>query len=162
MKTPTPAILLVAAEPRLVAAMCRELTAGAFNVLCTATAQEALERFNLNKIDLLILDLDVAPPGGWSAFSHLVPRHPALRIIGLTERSDPQAQACSGLSALAEKPVDVEELVKFIVTMLAANRAATAFSYIRSALARLREHDFPLPAVPDLRAPASVGWGIND
>ena len=75
--------------------------------------------FHREKIDLLLLDLNLPLKSGWDVFERVTALNPLLPIIIITGRDkqrDPAAAA--GVSALMEKPLDVPLLLRTIAELL--------------------------------------------
>ena len=91
-----------------------------YEVLCAADGEEAESKFSSERIDLLLLDLDLPKQNGWNVFgvvSALNPLVPIVIITGLRDESD--SRLTPGVSAFFEKPVDVPALLKTIEDLLA-------------------------------------------
>src|SRR5882724_9756539 len=80
-------------------------------VLTAATGAEAFEIINTVKIDLVLLDLDMAIKDGWEPFEQLMIENPLLPVILITNHPNKFLPALSlGVGALLEKPLDFVKL----------------------------------------------------
>src|SRR6266478_5933279 len=130
------AVLIAHDEPRIARELRTKLLAQNYEVLCATNLEEALARFDLRLIDLLLLDLDVPTQDSWSALARISELTPAPRLIGLTERSDMAEMAIRArLGAVAEKPLHVRSLLRAIDEMLTQMPSRTGFHYIPRATA---------------------------
>src|SRR5437899_9751194 len=99
-------VLIAADETRIARELRTKLLGQSYQLLWANDLQEALDRFDISRIDLLLIDLDVPMRDGWGALPRVTQLNPALRVIGLTERSDVNKLALQArLSAVAEKPL---------------------------------------------------------
>jgi len=156
-------ILVVEAEPALCRKLRSKLSAQNYRVVCAGDTQGALNGFDLKRIELLLLDLDVPTPDGWSALPLFARVNPRLRVIGLTERSDLEDSAhAAGLSAVAEKPIDFGSLLRLLEEMLGTTRAVAGVRYVPAATVGLREKALDPAREPSVCPAAFSGWGIND
>jgi DNA-binding response OmpR family regulator len=156
-------VLIADGEPRISGGLKTKLLESHFEVFCTENIAEALARFEVRSIDVLLLDLDVPIQNGWTALAQMVQLNPTLCVIGLTERSDAtRADVVSRLSAVAEKPVDVRNLLGVIESMLTESAVAKRFWYVPSRTPRPRKQVFHRFTNADLCPVAYSGWGIND
>lgn len=156
-------ILVADAEPGIYGKLRMKLLAQRYEVLCAGNAQEALDRFDLRLIDLMLMDLDLPMPDGWSALPGLTWVNPGLLVIGLTERSDMSKIAIGArLSAVAEKPIDFRNLLRTIEEMLSRPPGVAGFRYVPPRTVSFRAKVFSGGADPGLSPAAYRGWGINE
>jgi len=84
-----------------------------FNVIFAASAEEALREFLRNRIDAVLLDLNLGQTDGWETFEalvELVPSLPILVMSGETERLHSHTSSHTA-AALMAKPIDISFLV---------------------------------------------------
>src|SRR5438477_4962925 len=90
-----------------------------YEVLCAADGEEAESTFTSQRIDLLLLDLDLPKQNGWNVFglvSALNPLVPIIIITGLGQELD--FRLAPGVSAFFEKPIEVPALLETIKDLL--------------------------------------------
>jgi DNA-binding response OmpR family regulator len=99
------------------------LKAAGFNVVEAADGAQAVERFKLGHIDLLVLDMGLPIRTGWSTFESITSQAPAFPIIVVTG-SDSQYHmtVAAGVGTLMDKPLDVAQLLRTIDELLAETK----------------------------------------
>ena len=108
-------ILLVDDERSIRESLNKILGAEKYEVALAENGQEAIERHGAQRIDLLILDLNMPIKNGWDTLEWLVKIDPVLPVVIITGRSDQRALAeTAGADALMEKPLDVPLLLQTI------------------------------------------------
>ena len=113
-------ILVVDDDPPIREALRKVLQAGDYAVALAADGREAIEKFNTERIDLVLLDLNLPVNSGWDIFGTLTALDPVLPIIIITGRQNQsELAAATGISALMEKPLNVPLLLQTIVALLA-------------------------------------------
>ncbi len=96
------------------------LRAEGYDVALAADDHEAVEKFNTEDIDLVLLDLNLPVTSGWDTFGTLTSQNPLLPIIIITGRQNQQElAAAAGISALMVKPLNVPQLLQHIAALLA-------------------------------------------
>jgi len=133
-------ILLVDDERSIRASLSKILGAENYEVVLAENGHEAIEKHGAQRIDLLILDLNMPVKNGWDTLDWLVKIDPVLPVVIITGRSDQRAQAeTASADALMEKPLDVPLLLQTIRELLSepmesrAQRArsrAAGFRYV--------------------------------
>jgi CheY-like chemotaxis protein len=110
--------VLVADDDKSVRESLRKLLRGeGYQVVLAVNGVEAVETFRLEKdrIDLLLVDLNMPLKNGWATLDRLRELNPALPVFILTGMSHQSELAeAAGVSALVEKPIDVPELLQLI------------------------------------------------
>jgi DNA-binding response OmpR family regulator len=126
----TKRILLVDDERSIRESLSKILRAENYEVVLAENGQEAIEKHGAERIDLLILDLNMPVKNGWAALEWLVEINPLLPVVIITGRSNQHALAeTAGADALMEKPLDVPLLLQRIRDLLTEpmeNRARRA------------------------------------
>jgi two-component system chemotaxis response regulator CheY len=126
METPMDRTLVVDDSPtmrRMVTASLREVSTGGF--VEAASGLEAVERLALNRVSLMILDLNMPDMHGLEVLA-FVRRHPTLNtlpIIVLTTRGDEdsrRAALSAGASAYLTKPFTPQALADQARALLVA------------------------------------------
>ena len=108
-------ILLVDDERSIRESLSKILGAENYEVVPAENGHEAIEKYGAERIDLLILDLNMPVKNGWDTLDWLVKIDPVLPVVIITGRSDQRALAeTAGADALMEKPLDVPLLLQTI------------------------------------------------
>src|ERR1043165_7875837 len=89
----TKRILLVDDERSIREALRKSLCAENYEVVLAENGQEAIEKHGAQRIDLLILDLNVPVINGWITLERLAAVNPLLPVIIITGRSNQRALA---------------------------------------------------------------------
>src|SRR2546425_967222 len=107
-KPMTKRILLVDDERSIREALRKSLRAENYEVVLAENGQEAIEKHGAERIDLLILDLNMPVKNGWATLEWLADVNPLLPVVIITGRSNQSALAeTAGAGALMEKPLHV-------------------------------------------------------
>lgn len=116
-----------------------------YQVVSVANGAEAVAsvRREPDRIDLLLLDLNMPLKNGWATLDRLLESNPSLPVLIVTGQPNQCEMAeATGVSALVEKPIDVPALLKLIHELLvrpaAFRRSPTAhlefpFHHLRAA-----------------------------
>ena len=108
-------ILLVDDERSIRESLSKILGAENYEVVLAENGHEAIEKYGAQRIDLLILDLNMPVKNGWDTLDWLVKIDPVLPVVIITGRSNQRALAeAAGADALMEKPLDVPLLLQTI------------------------------------------------
>jgi CheY-like chemotaxis protein len=117
--------VLVADDDDSVRESLRKLLHGeGYQVLSVSNGAKAVEIFRreLDRIDLLLLDLNMPLRNGWATLDRLIEIKPALPVIIITGQPNQYEMAeAAGVRALVEKPIDVPALLQVIHKLLAAS-----------------------------------------
>ena len=110
----TKRILLVDEDRSIRESLSKILRAENYEVVLGENGQEAIEKHGVERIDLLILDLNMPVQDAWAtSLERLVGINPLLPVVIITGRSNQRAQAeTAGADALMEKPLDVPLLLQ--------------------------------------------------
>jgi len=138
----TKRILLVDDERSIRESLSKILGAENYEVVLAENGQEAIKKHGAERIDLLILDINMPVKNGWATLEWLVEITPLLPVVIITGRSNQRGLAeTAGADALMEKPLDVPLLVQTIRELMnepmesraqrASNRAS-GFRYMPS------------------------------
>jgi DNA-binding response OmpR family regulator len=112
-------ILLVDDDPGIRVMLSRVLKDAGYGVECASDGSEALERAKSEKVDLVLLDLNMPGKDGWDTYEQLTSEHPILPVIIITARPSQQFTAlAAGTGALMEKPLDLPKLILTIRDLL--------------------------------------------
>ncbi len=91
-----------------------------YEVRLAAEGQEALEQLGRERVDLLLLDLNLPVRSGWEIFERVTSANPLLPIIVITGKEKQVGMAmAAGVGALMEKPLSIPLLLKTITALLA-------------------------------------------
>src|SRR5687767_4350429 len=163
----TKRILLVDDDRSIRESLSKILRAENYEVVLGENGQEAIEKHGAERIDLLILDLNLPLQDAWAtSLERLVGINPLLPVVIITGRSNQRAQAeAAGADALMEKPLDVPLLLQTIRELLTepmesrARRASNRvprFRYVpcdnelfREMMLKRHDTPYPFPASKD-------------
>src|SRR2546425_12376010 len=116
----TKRILLVDDDRSIRESLSKILRAENYEVVLGENGQEAIEKQGAERIDLLILDLNMPVKNAWATLERLVGINPLLPVVIITGRSNQRALAeTAGADVLVEKPLDVPVLLQKICEVLA-------------------------------------------
>ena len=113
-------ILVVDDNPQIRQSLQKVLRAEGYEVVLAEEGREGIEKFDMEQIDLLLLDVSLPDISGWEVFGAVTSRNPFVPIIIITGRNEQhQLAVLSGVGALVEKPLNVPKLLQTIVETLA-------------------------------------------
>ena len=145
-------ILVVDDDPQIRESLRKVLHAEGYQVVLAADGQESIERFNTERIDLVLLDLNLPGNSGWDIFGTLTSRNPFLPIIITGRNNQHELAAGAGVGALMEKPLDVPALLQTITDLLAESAEERLKRLV--GLHGITRHAPPAqPASPNARSP---------
>src|SRR5947199_7567549 len=125
----TKRILLVDDERSIRESLSKILRAEIYEVVLAENGQEAIEKHGAERIDLLLLDLNMPVINGRFILDWLAAVNPLLPFIIITGRSNQHALADrAGADALMEKPLDVPLLLQTIRELMNEPRESRASS----------------------------------
>src|ERR1035437_2832108 len=108
-------ILVVDDESSIRDALSKVLQAEDYEVLAAENGQEAIEKIQSEKVDLLLLDLGLPVKDGWDIVIWLTEVNSQLPVIIITGRWNQRELAEKmGADALMDKPLDVSRLLQTI------------------------------------------------
>ena len=111
--------LLVEANGLVRLEINRALAEEHFEVLWTATTQEAVAAYNRRHIDLLLLDLNQPLKVGWDVFEPVGALNPALPVVMVMEKKTELEQTVAErVGARLEKPFSLRALIQTIRLLL--------------------------------------------
>ena len=112
-------ILLVDDDKSVRESLTEVLICEGYLVEPAANGEEALRRLATQKIDLVLLDLNMPRLNGWDTFEKIVERWHLVPILIITARPNQLFLAASaGAAGLLEKPVDIPAMMQAIRTAL--------------------------------------------
>ena len=115
----TKRILLVDDERSIRESLGKILGAENYEVVLAENGEEAIEKCRAERIDLLILDLNMPLKNAWATLERLVGINPLLPVVIITGRSNQRALAeTAGADVLMEKPLDVPLLLQTVRKLL--------------------------------------------
>ncbi len=99
-----------------------------FHVITAANGTDAMCEFERNRIDVVLLDINLGTESGWDTFEKLRTVRPCLPIILMTARPQEQRPcAPGGVEVFMEKPLDMPGLLSTLGEFSAqATKAASA------------------------------------
>jgi DNA-binding NtrC family response regulator len=113
-------VLIVDDDVAIRESLKKVLLDAGYDVVLAAGGTEAALRFDVEEIDLLLLDLNLPNQSGWDVFEHVTTRRPWVPVIIITGMPHQFRTAlAAGAGALFEKPVEVPELLKTMEELLA-------------------------------------------
>ena len=116
----TKRILLVDDERSIRESLSKILRAENHEIVLAENGQEAIEKHGAERINLLILDLNMPVKNGWDTFERLTREYPLIPVIIVTARPNQLFTALgAGAGALLEKPMDIPTLLRTIEGLLA-------------------------------------------
>ena len=111
----TKRILLVDDDRSIRESLSKILRAENYEVVLGENGQEAIEKQGAERIDLLILDLNMPVKNAWATLERLIGINPLLPVVLITGRSNQRALAeTAGADALMEKPLNVPLLLQTV------------------------------------------------
>jgi DNA-binding response OmpR family regulator len=111
--------LLVEANGLVRLKLNRALEQEHFEVLWTATTQEAVAAYNRRHIDLLLLDLNQPLKVGWDVFEPVGALNPALPIVMVAEKkTELEQNVAERVGTRLEKPFSLRALIQTIHLLL--------------------------------------------
>ena len=102
--------------------LCKLLQDEGYEVSAVANGAETVETFcrEQNRIDLLLVDLNMPLMNGWATLDRLLEVNPSLPVLIVTAQPNQYEMAeAAGVSALVEKPIDVPALLQLVHNLLA-------------------------------------------
>jgi DNA-binding NtrC family response regulator len=91
-----------------------------YRALLAKDGVEAQEQFELERVDLMLLDIGLPLHNGWETFERITLVNPLLPVIIITGQADQwEVAQAAGAGAFMEKPLDVERLLETIEQLLA-------------------------------------------
>ena len=113
-------ILVVDDDPQIRESLRKVLSAEGYEVMLAADGREGIEKFDVEQIDLLLLDVSLPDISGWDVFGTLTSINPFLPIVIITGKDEQHDLAVlGGVGALIEKPLDVPRLLETVKELLA-------------------------------------------
>lgn len=113
-------ILVLDDDPQIRESLRKVLRAEGYEVALAANGWQGIETFEAERIDLMLLDLNLPDQSGWDVFGLLTALNPFVPIIIITGRNEQyELAADAGVGALIEKPLNVPRLLETVKTLLA-------------------------------------------
>ncbi len=114
-----PRVLLVDDDASVRESIGKVLAESGYAVTTVAKGAEADVPFVNEKIDLVLLDLNLGDGNGWDVFERLTTRYPLVPVIIITGMANQFGTALrAGVGALMEKPVDAPALLQTMRDLL--------------------------------------------
>lgn len=112
-------VLIADDEPAVRLSLKAALECAGYSVAHADNGQHALELQAADPCELVILDLTMPVKSGWDTYEELSRMDPLLPVIILTARQQQLGTArAAGVAALAEKPIDISELLAIMEQLL--------------------------------------------
>lgn len=119
----TPKLLLVDDDHSVRESLQKLLIAEHYDVYPASDVIGAMEHFKTERIDLVILDINLGTDNGWNVFEKMTAINPFVPTIIITAEWGQQERAVTlGVEALVEKPIDVLAFLKMIRSLLAETK----------------------------------------
>jgi CheY-like chemotaxis protein len=113
-------VLVVDDDASVRKSLSKVLRGAGYEVVLARDGQEAVERFDPEHTDLLLLDIGLPIKNGWETFERITNEDPALPIIVITGQAGQyDAAVAAGAGALMEKPLDAPQLLETMEELLA-------------------------------------------
>lgn len=120
-----PKLLLVDDDHSVRESLQKLLLAEHYDVYPAYDATGAIEHFKSERIDLVILDINLGTDNGWNVFEKMTTINPYVPTIIITAEWGQQERAVTlGVEGLIEKPIDVPVFLKMIRDLLAETTEA--------------------------------------
>jgi DNA-binding NtrC family response regulator len=118
-------VLVVDDDASVRKSLSKVLKEAGYEVMLAKDGQEAVQRFDSHRTDLLILDIGLPIKNGWETFEQITNKDPVLPIIVITGQSEQYNTAIhAGAGALMEKPLDAPQLLETMADLLAEPKEA--------------------------------------
>lgn len=120
-----PKLLLVEDDHAVRESLRKVLEAQNYEVFPARDGSEALEHFSAQRIDLVVLDINLGADNGWKVFETMTITNPFVPTIVITAEWGQREQAVAlGVEGLIEKPIDVPVFLSMIRDLLAETTEA--------------------------------------
>jgi FixJ family two-component response regulator len=116
-------VCLVDDDPSVCKAISRLLDSAGFKVKAFADAEPFLQYLTTNSVSVAVLDIWMERMTGMELLAHLYAKSPQTKVIFITGRQDPGAEATvrqAGAFGFLIKPFDDEEFLDLVARALAA------------------------------------------
>lgn len=113
-------LLVVDDDYSVLASLKKLLEAEHYEVYPARDATEAIEKLRANRIELVILDINLGAENGWKVFQDMTVTNPFVPTIIITAECGQREKAVAlGVEGLVEKPIDVPVFLEMIRDLLA-------------------------------------------
>ncbi|HEY3914691.1 MAG TPA: response regulator [Verrucomicrobiae bacterium] len=118
-------ILIVDDDASVRESVEKVLRSAGYETLLTAGGADAITRFPIGSIDLVVMDIGLPNRDGWESCKQVVRVHSNVPIIVITGHAGQFTTALgAGASACMEKPFDAQELLQTVQELLAPKEVA--------------------------------------
>jgi two-component system response regulator VicR len=115
-------IMVVDNEPDIVDLTRTVLEIGGYNVIPAYSGEECLRKLDIEKVDLILLDIMMPGMSGWDVFNRIKNKSPYIKVafMSVLEISDKRKQVLldEGLADYIMKPFDKDSLLERIDNIL--------------------------------------------
>jgi len=112
-------VLIVDDDASVRESLRKVLADAGYEVALAADGREAAEQFEAGHVDLVLLDIGLPVKNGWETVECITNHAPTLPIIVITGQANQHDMAvAAGVGALMEKPLEVNELLNTMQTLL--------------------------------------------
>jgi DNA-binding response OmpR family regulator len=120
-----PKLLIVEDDQAVRESLRKVLEAEDYEVFPARDGREAMEHFSAQRIDLVVLDINLGVENGWQVFEAMTTTNPFVPTIVITAEWGQREQAGAlGVEGLVEKPIKVAEFLNLIRDLLAETTEA--------------------------------------
>lgn len=141
-------ILIVDDEESLRLTLRLRLAAQGFNIVLAEDGEVALEKLKQNKVDLVLLDINMPRMDGIEALGQIVDKYPDVEVVMLTGFADfSTAIDClkKGAKDYLVKPIEVTELITRVRSILRAHSSEQALRDLQQKFMSTFLHDMLNP-----------------
>ena len=118
-------VLVIDDDAAVRQSVAKVLEGAGYAVAAAADGEEAVVQFAPERVDLVLLDLNLPRRSGWDVFELLTTQYPLVPVIIITGMANQYRTAlAAGAGALMEKPIDAPVLLKTIRELLAEPKEA--------------------------------------
>lgn len=118
-----PKILVVDDDNAVRESLRKLLAAQGYDVLTAHDSAEALQHFESQTINLVVLDINLGAVDGWKTFQRMTVTNAFVPTVVITGEFGQRERALTaGVEALVEKPMDVPTFLEIIRKLLAETR----------------------------------------
>lgn len=122
-RTIKPRILVVDDDTSVRDSLKKLLEAENYHVLTARDSAEALERFESEKVHLVVMDVNLGQDNGWETFERMAAVNRSVPTVIVTAEFGQRKRAvAAGVEALIEKPMDVPLFLEIVEQLLANAR----------------------------------------
>lgn len=116
-------ILIVDDDASVRDSLKKLLSAEEYRALTARDSAEAIELFTSEKIDLVVMDVNLGEDDGWETFARMAALNDSVPVVIVTAGFGQRDRAiAAGAEALIEKPMDVPLFLEVVAELLSGSR----------------------------------------